>query len=292
MEFHVDGELVPDDDAVVPVGDRGLLFGDAAIADLRAFGGDLFAPEAHLETLEATCDRLGIDAPTDLADRCRAVLSANDLSEALLRVTVTRGVESDGIGSLTPPGAPSRGGTTRTEPTVVVAARPAPRGGAGGESPWDGPAALQTVKVRRPSDRSIPATGPTGSALPGVLARCELHEGADEALLRGPAGSVVGGAGSNLFFVAEDGLHTSEEGPVHPGVVRSRVIEFAREADVPVHGDAPELSAVREAKEAFVTSTPWGVRPVDTVDGMTVGGGPVTELLRRRYERRIEEAFY
>jgi branched-chain amino acid aminotransferase len=292
MEYHVDGELVPAEDATVPVGDRGLLFGDAAVVDLRAFGGDLFAPEPHLESLERTCDRAGIDPPADLRDRCRGVLSANDLADARLRVTVTRGVEPDGIGSLTPPDAPVRREATATEPTVVVAAGPAPRGGTGGEPPWEGPADLQTVKVRRPDDGAIPATGATGSALPGVLARRELHEGADEAIVRGPNGGVVGGAGSNLFFVAEDGLHTPGEGPVYPGAVRSMVLEFASEADVPVQENAPELSAVRDANEAFLTSTAWGVRPVDTVDGIAVGDGPVTELLRRQYERRVERRYY
>jgi branched-chain amino acid aminotransferase len=272
------------------VGDRGFLNGDATVVDLRAFGGTLFAPTPHEETLSRTCDRLGIDAPDDVLDRCRSVLSANDLRDAHLRVTVSRGVEADATGTLTPPGADGRDG--EATPTVVVTVSAAPRGGVDGSPPWDGPADLQTVKVRRPADGSVPATGATGSHLPAVLARNELHAGADEALVRGPAGSVVGGADSTLFFVAEDGLHTPGSGPVYPGAVRSLALSVARGADVPVHEDAPTLAEVRDATEAFLTSTRWGVRPVGTVDGIDVGGGPVTELVRREFERSVEAEHY
>jgi branched-chain amino acid aminotransferase len=209
-------------------------------------------------------------------------------------VTVSQGATGPGL-ALTPGGDDGEGegdGEDHGAPTVVVAAAPAPRGGTDGDPPWDGPATMQTVKARRPDDRAVPADVGTGRRLSAALARRELVADADEALVRGPEGSVVGGAASNLCFVAEDGLHTPERGPVAPGIVREIALEVAESAAVPVHGSAPSPGEVRDAREAFLTSSWWGVRPVGTVDGIEVGTGPVTELVRREFDRRVEDDHY
>lgn len=259
------------------VHDRGFLFADAVGVDLRAFGGRVFDRSAHLDALRSAGDRLGIDVPGDLADRVRETLTENDLADARLRVTATRGT-SEGADP-----TPVKAG----DPTVVVTAYPMPRGGLEGTRPFDGPAALQTAKVRRAAD-----PGTTAARLDAVRARRELHEGADEAVVRHSDGGVVGGADSNLLVVAGDGLRVPDAGPVFPGVVRDRVVEYAREADVPVRETRVEPADVREAEEVVLTSTVWGVRPVGTVDGIDVGGGPLTDLVRRQYREHVEDEYY
>jgi len=99
--YHVDGELVPAGEASVSVEDRGFMYGDAAFETLRAYGGSTFVWNAHRERLGETCARLGMaDAvPGDLRKRVRETLAANDLADAYVRVSVTRGVQP---GKLTP----------------------------------------------------------------------------------------------------------------------------------------------------------------------------------------------
>ncbi|MFB6281546.1 MAG: aminotransferase class IV [Haloferacaceae archaeon] len=285
MQYHVDGDLVPADEATVSVRDRGFRYGDAAFETLRVYGGDLFEWDAHADRLRRTCDLIALDPPptADLRARAEDTLAANDLDDAYLRLSVTRGPDG---GGLAPPDDP--------DPTVVVTVRPLPRGGVGSDPTWDGSAALQTVKTRRVPSAAIPAEAKTHNYLNGVLAAVELRAGdADEAVMLDADGHVAEGTTSNVFFVADEGLHTpSLDGPILPGVTRSVVIDLADSEGIPVHEGTYAPSDLRGADEAFVTSTTREIRPVGTVDGIDVGGGPVTSLLARLYDRRVEERCY
>lgn len=285
MQYHVDGDLVPAAEATVSVRDRGFRYGDAAFETLRVYGGDLFAWDAHADRLRRTCDRLSMAPPPadDLRDRAEATLAANDLADAYLRLSVTRGPDG---GGLAPPDDP--------DPTVVVTVRDLPRGGVGSESTWDGPATLQTVSTRRVPSAAIPADAKTHNYLNGVLASVELRvSDADEAVMLDAEGNVAEGTTSNVFFVADEGLHTpSLDGPVLPGVTRSIVLDLAESEGIPVHEGTYTPSDLRAADEAFITSTTREVRPVGTVDGIDLDGGPVTPLLARLYDRHVEERCY
>ncbi|NHN47615.1 aminodeoxychorismate lyase [Halostella sp. JP-L12] len=285
MQYHVDGDLVPAEEATVSVRDRGFMYGDAAFETLRAYGGDVFEWRAHVERLERTCESLGIDhgvSDADLRVRVQEVLDANDLDDAYVRLSITRGVQP---GKLTP--------SPDVDPTVVVIAKELPRGGVEGSPVWDDPATVQTVETRKPADAALPADAKTHNYLNGILARNELVD-ADEALLRGPEGDVAEGATSNLFFVDDAGLHTpSEDLPILPGVTRSVVADLVEsETDVPLRTGRYASEDVREAEEAFLTNTSWEVRPVAAVDGVEIGDGPVTNLLARLFDALVERRHY
>jgi len=290
MQYHLDGELVPREAAtVLRVDDRGFRYGDAAFETMRAYGGAVFEWDRHAARLERTCAALGMpDAvPGDLPLRVAETLDANDLADAYVRVSVTRGVQP---GKLTPREA--------VDPTVVVVVKDLPRGGLDGEDVWDGPAVVQSVKTRRVPDAALPAGAKTHNYLNGILARLELRRARtdthrpDEALLRDVDGNVAEGATSNVFFVADGTLRTPEPGDLLPGITREVVLELARAESFPVETGTYDLDAVREADEAFLTNSTWEIRPVESVDGIDVGGGPITALLRRLYDERVEERCY
>lgn len=286
--YHVDGELVSAADATVSVRDRGFLYGDAAFEALRAYRGAVFEWEAHADRLAETCEVLHLDhgcSRADLRERIDETLAANNLTEAWIRLSITRGRESD-VDSLIP--APD------SDPTVVVLVGELPRGGRDGVPVWDGPATVQTVKTRRVPDRAVPARAKTHNYLEAVLERLELRvTGADEALVLDATGTVAGGAASNVFFVDDDALCTpSLQGPVRPGVTRDVVLELARSEDIPVREGSFTPDDVRDAAEVFLTNTRWEVRPVATVDGIDCGGGPLTTLLSRLFDERIEQTHY
>jgi branched-chain amino acid aminotransferase len=282
VQYHVNGRLVPADEATVSVRDRGFRYGDAAFETLRAYGGTVFEWAAHRERLEETCAALGMaDAvPADCRARVSETLAANDLADAYVRVSVTRGVQP---GTLTP--------DPDVEPTVVVVVKPLPRGGRGGESVWDGPATVATSDVQRVPDAAVPARAKTHNYLNGVLAR--LDADADEALLCDADGDVAEGATSNVFFVRDGVIHTpSLDGPVLPGVTRAVVGDLADAAGVPVETGAYGPDAFRTADEAFLTNTTWEVRPDDGLDGTPVGGGPVTSRLTAAFDDLVECRHY
>jgi len=290
--YHVDGEVVPASEATVSVEDRGFAYGDAAFETMRAYGGEVFRWDDHAARLADTCETLGLDhglADTELKSRIDETLAANAFADAYLKLSITRGVQP---GTLDP--------RPEVDPTVVVIAKPLPRGGVDAEAVHDGPAALQTTKVRKPSSRALPADAKTHNYLNGILARLELRvTGADEALLLDPEGNVAEGATANLFFADGTALKTpSLDGPILPGVTRRTVIEIAEEEGIPVEEGTYAPDAVREADEVFLTNSTWEVRPVATVDGIAVDGdgegvaGPLTTLLSRLFDRRVEAECY
>ena len=291
--YHVDGEVVPASEATVSVDDRGFRYGDAAFETLRAYGGTIFAWDAHRERLARTCEALSLEhglADGDLRARIDETLAANDLADAYVRLSITRGVQP---GKLTP--------QPEVDPTVVSYARPLPRGGLEGDPVWDEPATVRTVETRRVPDESIPAAAKTHNYLNGILARAELRAAAvedgaveaDEALVCDLEGYVAEGATSNLWFVRDGVLHTpTTDGPVLPGITRSIVLELAAEDGIPVREGRYDLDDVLEADEAFLTNRTWELRPIATLDGRAVGGGPVTERLAGLYDERVERACY
>ena len=289
MQYHVDGELVPEAEATISVADRGFRYGDAAFETCRAYGGEVFAWDRHVGRLETTCETLGMpDAvPDDLALRVAETLDANDLSDAYVRVSVTRGVQP---GKLTP--------QPEVDPTVVVVVKPLPRGGLKGKSVWNDHATVQTVKTRRVPSNAVPADAKTHNYLNGIMARLELRRASnegyqpDEALLRDQAGHLQEGSTSNVFFVTDGTLRTPATGELLPGITRELVLELAAEESFPVETGTYDVDDVREADEAFLTNTTWEVRPVDRVDGLQVGGGPITSLCRRLYNELVESRCY
>ena len=290
--YHVDGELVPAGEATVSVDDRGFRYGDAAFETLRAYGGSIFEWDAHADRLERTCETLALEhglSRADLRARIDETLAGNDLDDAYVRLSISRGVQP---GTLTP--------RPEVDPTVVVYVAPLPRGGIDGEPVWDGPATVRTVETRRVPSEAIPASAKTHNYLNGILARLELRAGdgserpvADEALMLDADGNLTEGATSNLFVVDDGTLYTpTTDGPVLPGITRRVVCELAAELAVPVVEGRLDADDVRGADEAFLTNTTWECRPIETVDGSTVGGGPITDRLGRAFERLVERRCY
>ncbi|EMA45259.1 aminotransferase class IV [Halobiforma nitratireducens] len=288
--YHVDDDLVPASEATVSVDDRGFRYGDAAFETLRAYGGTVLDWERHVERLEATCETLSLEhglSSADLRSRIDETLEANDLEDAYVRLSITRGVQP---GKLTP--------QSEVDPTVVIYVKPLPRGGLEGETVWGEPATVHTVETRRIPDEAIPASAKTHNYLNGILARAELRRAdgtvrADEALMCDLEGHVAEGATSNLCFVRDGTLHTpTTDGPVLPGITRETVRELASETGVPVREATYGLADVLEADEAFLTNRTWELRPVATLDGEPIGGGPVTDRLARLYDERVEKRCY
>jgi branched-chain amino acid aminotransferase len=300
VQYHVDGDLVPAEAATVNVRDRGFMYGDAAFETLRAYGGRVFEWEAHADRLQRTCEALALDhglSDADLRGRIRETLAANDLDDAYVKLSISRGVQ---------PGKLSPGPVE--DPTVVVYIAELPRGGpkkpgsheeSGGEPVWDGPATAAVVETRRIPDLALPAHAKTHNYLNGILARLELGDGegertdADEALMCDADGNLAEGATSNLFFARDGTLHTpSLDGPILPGITRRVVLELADEAGMPVVEGTYDPADLRDADEAFLTNSTWEVRPLAEVDGASLGAGPVTNRLADAFDAKVEREHY
>jgi branched-chain amino acid aminotransferase len=283
--YHVDGTLVDAADATVSVRDRGFLYGDAAFETMRAYGGECFEWDAHADRLDRTCEALSLDHGLDretLAERIEETLDANELQDGSVKLSISRGVQP---GKLTPEPV--------EDPTVVVIVSELPRGGRDGSPVWDDHATVQTVDRPRVPEATMPAGVKTHNYLPGVLARLDLDDGADEALTCDPDGPIAEGATSNLCCIRDGTLCTpSADLALLPGVTRRVVLSLAEAAGIPVEEGRYTAADVSAADEAFLTNSTWELRPIDTLDGHQIGPGPVTDRLSRAFDRLVEERHY
>lgn len=264
----VDGALVDGRQPQVSPFDHGLLVGDGVFETLRVYDGHPFAWRRHLDRLEGSAAGLGLPVPDreQLLHAAGAVLDANGLREARLRITVTGGVQ--------PLGSERRD----TAPTVVVAAsevRAAQSTIAVVVAPW----------VR--NDRGATAGLKTISYAENVraLAYAQARH-AGEAVLANTRDELCEATGSNVFLVHDDVLCTppASSGCLL-GVTRAFVIELCRELSIECREVALPIDVLRNTGEAFLTSTVREVQAITSVDGhpLALESGSVTSRLAKAF---------
>jgi branched-chain amino acid aminotransferase len=261
MIIWIDGALMPVDEARISPLDHGLIVGDGVFETLRVYDGVPFAWRRHVERLQASARALALHVPdvASLRDAATAVLAANDLRDARLRVTVTSG-----------PAPPGSSRKSASRPIVFIVAtpfEPAP------------PTADVVIAPWTRNERGATAGLKTISYAANVraLAYAEAR-GASEAIFANTRGNLCEATGSNVFLVLDGRLVTPPPGAgCLLGVTRALLLELCHdceERDVPVE-------ALAAADEAFLSSTTREVQSIAHVDGHALPAkpGPVATSL-------------
>jgi branched-chain amino acid aminotransferase len=272
----VNGRLVSESEPSLSLLERGLTLGDGVFETMLAAGTNLFRPSEHLDRLTQGASLLAIDPPPaeHLLAAVLDTLSTNNLSVAVVRLTVSRGPD------------PGRGLDVHADvpPTIIVRVSPyEPR-----TADQHGLSAVFS-SIRR-NESSPLSRVKCLSYADNVLARLEARRrGADEAILLNTSGEVCCASAANLFVLNGGTLITPPvESGALPGVTRRCLLELAGARGLTVR-EAPVLSEdLWAADEAFLTNTVVGVIGLASVEGRPVGSGGlggVTRLLAadRRY---------
>jgi len=276
---YLNGEYLARERAVVPVDDRGFVFGDGIYEGVRAIEGQLFEWDAHAARMVNGLAglRIAVDAArvAELLGVCDRLLHDNELvaGEAFLYLAVTRGA-APRTHHFPPAGTP---------PTVFVSAtKLVPRRDLrqhGGKA-----ITFEDMRWARCDWKTLNVLG-------SVLARQAAAEaGAYEAILLRD-GMVTEGAASTVFVVLDGVLRTHPlTQRILPGVTRHVVLACARELQVPVQEAAVTESELRRAQEIFLCGTQTDIAPVIMLDGAPVAAGtpgPITVTLREALDARL-----
>ncbi len=257
--------LIDANKACISVFDHGFLTGDGVFESLAVHKGKPFALDSHLARLVRSAEGIGLE-PIDVdlvRQALMAVVEANQLSEAAVRITVTAGE-----GPLSSPRGVSK-------PLVIVA----------------------HTQLLIPKDASRVAIAPWPRNERGVLAGLKTtsyaenvvssawarQRGADEAVFLNTAGNLCEGTGSNIFVVIGGEILTPPlSSGCLAGVIRDLVISRhpVRQEDIP--GSILQTTG-GELEEAFLTSSLRYVQPISSIDGWEVPRcpGEVTERIRK-----------
>jgi 4-amino-4-deoxychorismate lyase len=126
--------------------------------------------------------------------------------------------------------------------------------------------------------------------LENVLARSEWSDAEiAEGLMRDADGNVVCGTMSNLFLANGGALATPDLARCGvAGVQRERVMEFARNNDIPVRIASVSIDELLVAEELFLVNSVIGVWPIAALDGKTWNAGPITTRVRHWLDHEQE----
>ncbi len=270
MIVFLNGQFVPEAQAVVPINDRGFMYGDGLFETVRVCGGRPFRMAQHLERMARGADFLKIKCPftpKELQDFAGQLIGQNQMPEAILRVTLTRGPGERGY-------TPGVGG----RPTVVMTLHDAPSL----ERPvqWS----LITSSCRIPAADPI-SSYKTLNQLAHIMARLEaVEQGADEALLINTNGEVAEAASGNLFWVYQDNICTVPTGRgVLPGITRAVVLEICQTLGLPTSKRVIKPDALRNSEGIFITQSAFGIVPVAVFNGETVAPSPLVGQISLAY---------
>ncbi|QKH38232.1 D-amino acid aminotransferase [Achromobacter pestifer] len=273
--FHINGSLVPAEQAVIPALDRGFLFGDGVYEVIAVIDGLLLEFERHAARLARSLAEVGIRNPLPrdtLLARCRELVLRNGLREGSVYVQVTRGTDSKRDFAF----------PADVEPTVMMyvsekSLRVNPLAESGVRA-----ASVPDMRWQRRDIKSV-------SLIAQVLAKQAAQaSGAFEALMVDADGVVTEGASSSALLVDAQGRIVvrplSRE--ILPGCTRAAVLALAAKRGVAVEERKFTLDECRRASELVLTSALHFVLPVIDLDGQPVGTGrpgPVCRELRQLY---------
>lgn len=271
LSVAIDGELRTGRDAALSVWDHGFLYGDGCFEGLRLFDGRFFRFADHLARLQRSVRILGIAHEVDVQSTydvvCRVVV-ANELTDAHVRIIVTRGQGTPGIDPRVCP-----------TPSVVVMAYPMPP--LLGTDPVD----LVVSSVRRKAPGSVDAQVKSLNYLDSVLAKQQANAaGAHDAVMLDDAHCVSEATGANLFVVRDGVLRTPTTRSALPGITRRTVLELTEAAGRRTEAVDLTVGDLYTADECFLTGSGAGIVPVGSVDGRRLPSPrPVTEWVKEAY---------
>ncbi len=272
---YLNGSLVAREDARIAVMDYGFLYGYGLFETMRAYGGQVFRLERHLERLASSAATLGIAVDKSVLESAVVdTIEVNNLSDARIRLTV-----SIGEGGTVPNPA------SCDEPTVLVVAseyRPLP------EEVYEKGYRAIVSSIRRNSQSPVSAMKSL-NFLENMLARQEARTaGVDEALCLNEKGLLAEASMSNVFLVGGGILKTPPVGSgILPGITLEAVLELAEKQGMTAAEDDITLDELLQAEEAFLTNSVIEVMPLIEVGGKPIGSGtpgPITRRLMVAYK--------
>jgi D-alanine transaminase len=269
---HLNGKLVPREQAAVPVFDRGFIFGDGVYEGLRSFRGRVVAFDRHLRRMAAGLAETRIHFDPGLLVRATdELLAANSMPDAFIYWHITRG-------------APAAGQPVRTRlpagpmtPTVFGYCTPQPPVEKFTSPPTITCAVVPDTRWQRGHLKSI-------SLLGNILAAIEGQEQGSQDAIMVREGLVSEGSATNVVLaVAKAGGGTELVTPsldsvsILGGITRELLVDFVPDLIV---------RAVREeelyrASEVMLVGTTSMVTSVTHLNGRAVGGGTPGPLARR-----------
>ncbi len=275
----LDGALVAWREAKVHVLTHALHYASAVFEGERAYDGEIFKLTEHSERLVEGARTMDFEIPYSVAEidaACRAVLVANNLTNAYIRPLTWRGSEQMGVSA------------QQTKIHLMVAA-------------WDWGSyfpmeqRLKGIRVARATyRRPDPATAPYTAKAAGLYMICTIEKhraeraGYADSLMLDYRGNVAECTGANIFFIRDGVIHTPRPDCFLDGITRRTVIGLAKARGIEVIERIITPEELGSFSECFVTGTAAEVTPVSEIGDVRYTPGRVCEVLMGDYVALVQ----
>jgi branched-subunit amino acid aminotransferase/4-amino-4-deoxychorismate lyase len=261
MSFvYYEGAFLPEEEARVPVTDRGLLFGDGAYATIQVRNGTPLFLETHLERLEEQCLSFNLQMPSLKKTAVYELIRLNSALEGIWRMKIIVTGGDDPAFYL-----PERTGR------LLMTLKPF-------EPPPMKP--LEIGIFPRPF-HICHATYKSLAHLNRLYVMQEARrQGVDDCLTLTEKGIVLETAFGNLCWVLGKTLYTPSRAlPLYFGVTLTKLIEGAKRQGYRVEEVAFKLEELPCEGAYFRTNSLGGVRPICSIGGQKKGRSDERPLL-------------
>ena len=281
---YIDGNFYPKSEAKISVYDHGLLYGDGVFEGIRAYNGIVFHLKEHIDRLYKSAHPIFLTIPMTKEQLTQAVLETlrkNNLSDAYIRLVITRGIGDLG---LDPRKCPKATTIIITEPLLQLHSPEKLETGICTTIAW--------VK-RNPVD-SATHEMKSLNYLNSILGKIEANNiGADEAICLDKTGYVCEGVGENIFIVHDGKIYTPllSSGALN-GITRTVVIRLIKKLGYELFEKNITPNELFTADEAFFTGTAAEIAPIREVNKRVIGSGklgPITRQIMQEFEKATKD---
>ena len=293
----LNGAFVEESEATISLRDTGLLHAAGVFTTMRSYGGKVFRLPQHLSRIRQSCEALFVPLQYKddvLSSAIEELLTRNQLADARLRLTITRGTARQN---------PLHG--TQLEPNAFITAAPLepyPR------EFYERGLTVILLDEQKLNPYDLQAGHKTLNYFSRLAALREANRrAAGEALWFNVHNYLQSGSIANVFIVKHNTLITPPtrvdlrdksvaeataypKSNVLPGVTRGAVIDIAKENGIDVKYAGIEVNELLDADEIFLTNSIMGVMPVCRIERKPIGAdkpGPVTQRLAAVYAEAV-----
>lgn len=276
MRVFYNGRFIPEKKAMVPVTDRGWLYGDGLFDTMRLFEGKPFLWHPHIDRLLRGASLMLIRTnftKADLATVVGHLMELNEFYDGVLRIQLSRAGNKRGY-------APSNA----SGENLLVSLHPLPSTETIGPDEFHLILSTQVIPSKSYFTR-IKST----NRLPQVMAAAEAEAAeADDALLLNSEGQVVSATAGNLFWVENETVCTPPlDSGCLPGVTRQFLLEMCPKLDLQVTEKNVTSMELPSKNGVFITNSVHGVRIAKSLLNQRLQSSPVADKLAAAYDAAL-----
>lgn len=259
--IYLNGQYLPESQAMIHVSDRGFRFGDGLFETIRIHDGVPYQWEFHMQRLHDGLTALRITCHEDWVSIIKTLLNTNTQSDGFIRIAISRGVGSRGY----------RPHPKTLEPTIAIESL---REMSGPQHPYN----LWLSSYHKPSLNALPVNHKIAQGLNSTLAilEAEEHE-CEDALLLTHEGMICETASANILWLKDGTFHTPD---LQTGCLRGSTREaLLRLANVqPI---TASIDSLRTVEALWLLNGRVSIQPIKSIKPLDIhyAKHPMTETL-------------